>query len=248
VPRFPMVRVSIIENRQVEPVEALGVGRDVDRNDLPALTVKPPTENGSPSRFETAPAAPLMSAGCMTRPSCEKVSAQPVTASDPRTSTNLPTGTGPRSARSTTSLSSTVSSAPKSPSRAARKTSTTSRWRARSASGTAFSSRTRRRARLASCRVASGSGRRSRDLPERHGERVVQDERELLGRGERLQHREEREADRVGQQGLVLGVGPVFAVHDRLRHAHAPGLLAPGLARAQHVEANSRHDRGQPPS
>ena len=63
----------------------------------------------------------------------------------------------PWSARTTTSGSSTASRASKSPLRdAARKASTTSRWRSTSVSGTVGSPWIRRRARLASWRAASG--------------------------------------------------------------------------------------------
>ena len=48
-----------------------------------------------------------------------------------------------------------------------------------------------------------------RDLVERHAEHVVQHEREPLGGRQRLEHDEQREPDRVGQQRLVLGVDPV---------------------------------------
>ena len=47
-----------------------------------------------------------------------------------------------------------------------------------------------------------------RDLVEGHGEDVVQDEREPLGRRQRLEHDEQRQADRVRQQRLVLRVVP----------------------------------------
>ena len=97
----------------------------------------------------------------------------------------------------------------KSPSReAARNASTTSRCRARSASGAASAPWTRRRARLASCRAASGRAAHDRrDLLERHGEQVVQHEREPLGRRERVQHDQQRQPDRVGQHRLVLRAG-----------------------------------------
>ena len=45
-----------------------------------------------------------------------------------------------------------------------------------------------------------------RDLVEGHGEHVVQHEREPLGRAERLEHDEQRKADGVGEQCLLLGV------------------------------------------
>ena len=68
---------------------------------------------------------------------------------------------------------------------------------------------TRRRARLASCRAAAGDALdHRRDLLERHGEHVVQHERQPLGRRQRLQHHQQRQPDRVGQQRLVLRVDP----------------------------------------
>jgi hypothetical protein len=57
----------------------------------------------------------------------------------------------------------------------------------------------------------------------------VQHEREPLGRTA-LEHDEQRQADRVRQQRLVLGVDPVGAVDDRVRHVDAERLLAPHLA------------------
>jgi hypothetical protein len=46
----------------------------------------------------------------------------------------------------------------------------------------------------------------------------VQDEREPLGRAERLEYHQQRQADRIGQKRLVLGVGPVNRVDDRVGH------------------------------
>jgi hypothetical protein len=69
-----------------------------------------------------------------------------------------------------------------------------------------------------------------RDLVEGHGENVVQHEGEPLGRRQRLQHDEQRQADRVRQQCLVLRVGPVGAVDDRVGQANAERLLAPHVA------------------
>ena len=111
--------------------------------------------------------------------------------------------------------------ASKSPSRAAaRNASTTSRCASRSASGAVA---------LAADPAARPAGELARrlgravddrrDLVERHGEHVVQHEREPLGRRQRLEHDEQREPDRVGQQRLVLGVGAVGAVDDRLGQA-----------------------------
>ena len=66
-----------------------------------------------------------------------------------------------------------------------------------------------------------------RDLVEGHGEDVVEHEREPLGGAQRLEHHQQRETDGVGQQCLVLWVGPVGAVDDRLRDVHVERLLAP---------------------
>jgi hypothetical protein len=74
----------------------------------------------------------------------------------------------------------------------------------------------------------------------------VQHEREPLGRAERLEDHKQREPDRVGQQRLVLRVRPVGAVDDRIGHAHPNRLLAPQVARAQHVQRDARDDRRQP--
>ena len=81
-----------------------------------------------------------------------------------------------------------------------------------------------------------------------HREHVVQHEREPLGGRERLEHHEQRETDRVGQQRFVLGVEPIRAAHDRVGHVHAHLGLAQGHhtprgARAQHVQAHSSDDR-----
>ena len=118
------------------------------------------------------------------------------------------------SARSTTSGSSTATSASKSPSReAARNASTTSRWRVEVGVGErvlALDAAARAAGELAGRR--RGAVEDPRDLVEGHGEHVVQHEREPLGRAQRLEHDEQREADRVGQQRLVLGVGAVLAV------------------------------------
>jgi len=112
------------------------------------------TINSRPSGATTIPTAPFTSAGCASRARPENCLA---TAGAPRTSLDAPEGMAALSARNTTSGSSAASSASKSPPReAARKASTTSRWRVRSASGTVATPCTRRRARLASCLAAPG--------------------------------------------------------------------------------------------
>jgi hypothetical protein len=103
----------------------------------------------------------------------------------------------------------------------------------------------RRRARLASCRAASGE-RSTIGAISSKGEDVVEYEREALGRAQRLQHDEQREADGVGQQRLVLRVGSVGAVDERVGHVDAERLLPPPLARAEHVQRHAGDDGRQP--
>src|SRR5215212_2009283 len=143
---FYLTRRSVLEDRQVEPAEARGVGDHLDLDDLAA--------HEREAEDDAAPMAPFTSAGRAKRARPKKVSA---TAGAPRTSPCAPACTAAPSALSTTSGSSTARNAPKSPPReAARKASTTSRWWAGSASGTSVAPRTRRRARLASILVAFG--------------------------------------------------------------------------------------------
>jgi hypothetical protein len=84
------------------------------------------------------------------------------------------------------------------------------------------------------------------DLAERHPEQVVQDERQPFGRGQPLQHDQQRQPDRVRGQRLVLGVGLVVVADDRVGHAHVQRLFSPGRPRAEHVQADPPGDRGQP--
>jgi hypothetical protein len=152
----------------------------------------------------------------------------------PRTTLEAPRETAPRSALRTTSGSSTSSNASKSPSRAAPEGVDDLALGVEVGVGNPV---------LALDAAASAAGELARrlgwaiddwrDLIERHREHVVQDERAPLGRVQRLQDHEQRQADGVGQQRLVLGVGAVGAVDDRLRHAHIEGFLAPRSARAQ---------------
>ena len=109
------------------------------------------------------------------------------------------------------------------------------RWRARSASGTG-QSWIRRRARLARSGRCAIDDRR--DLLERHTEHVVQHERQPLRGLERLEDHDQREADRIGEQHLLRGVG----ADDGIRDVHAVA----DLARAQHVEADAGGHGGQP--
>ncbi len=85
-------------------------------------------------------------------------------------------------------------------------------------------------------RELSGCGRGApddgSDLIERHGEHVVKHERDPLGGSQPLEDHEQCQTDRVGQEHLVLGIDPVSAIQDRLRHVHGERLLAPRLAGA----------------
>ena len=65
------------------------------------------------------------------------------------------------------------------------------------------------------------------DLVERHGEHVVQHERQPLRGSERVEHDQQGEADRVGEQRFVLRIDPVGATHDRVGNVHVERLLAP---------------------
>ena len=106
---------------------------------------------------------------------------------------------------------------------------------------------TRRRARLASCRAASGERSTIGAISSKGTANMSCSTNASRSAGvERLQHDEQREPDRVGQQRLVLGVGAVGAVDDRLGHVDAQRLLAPRVARAQHVQADARDDGRQP--
>jgi hypothetical protein len=80
------------------------------------------------------------------------------------------------------------------------------------------------------------------DLINGNAEDVVQHERHALGRCQALEHRQHGQPDRLRQQCLALRVGGVRngCAVQRQR------LLAPRLTRAQHIETNPPHDRGQP--
>jgi hypothetical protein len=94
-----------------------------------------------------------------------------------------------------------------------------------------------------------------RDVVERKIEHVVEDERHPLGRRQRLQHHQQGDADRVGEQQLALGprrqlgvggTGVSIGARDQVGRVAVGGLLAPGLAGAQHVQADARHHGRQP--
>jgi NADH-quinone oxidoreductase subunit B len=215
---------------------------------LPRATVKPMTATGWLPTVMTTPAAPFTSTGRFGAETSAIMSVRPATAAAPWSTTEASGRAVPPSIRTTTSGSRTATSASRSPwCAAAKKASTTSRWRAISGSGAWTSApRTRRRARLASCLAVAGYAPPWGDLVEGQVEHVVQDERQPLGRSQRFEHHLQRQPDRVGQQRLILGARPVRTADDRVGHVHAEGLLAPRVARTQRVQADPGDDRGQP--
>src|SRR5690606_7164636 len=85
-----------------------------------------------------------------------------------------------------------------------------------------------------------------RDVVERDPERVVQDERQRLGGGEGLDHDHRRQADRVREKRLVLGVRAGGPAHGGLGAALLERRLPPRRPRAQRVQAHPPHHRRQP--
>jgi hypothetical protein len=61
-----------------------------------------------------------------------------------------------------------------------------------------------------------------------------------------VEHDEHREPDRIREERFLLGAAPARAGRDRRRREWGEGLLAPRMARPQHVEAHTRDDCGQP--
>ena len=65
------------------------------------------------------------------------------------------------------------------------------------------------------------------DLVERHGEQIVQDERKAFGGRQRVEHDQQRHADRVREHRFAFGIG-AFPTHDaRLGDLRANRLFAP---------------------
>jgi hypothetical protein len=93
-----------------------------------------------------------------------------------------------------------------------------------------------------------GSARQARDVLERQVEHVVQDERQPLGRAQGVEHDQQGQADRVGQQRLELRLQLVVRADQGVGQAHAEGFFPPYVPRAQHVQADPGHDRGEPPA
>jgi hypothetical protein len=74
----------------------------------------------------------------------------------------------------------------------------------------------------------------------------VQHEREPLGGCQGVEDHDQGEADRVGQQGFLVGVDVVVGAHDGIGQAGVERLFGPRSARAQHVQAHPADHRGEP--
>src|SRR5207302_1545021 len=175
---------------------------------FPALIFRPSTRNRRPRGATTTPTAPFTSAA---RAACARPEKSLATACAPRTSADGPPRSAAGSGRKTTSGSSTETSASKSPPRAAaRKAPTTSRWRAMS--GAAAAPRTRRRARLASCRAAAGAAEPQPGLLHR-----------VLGFAERPEHAVGHPA-----QAAALGLEALRQPFVLVHRSHSPALIRHG--------------------
>jgi hypothetical protein len=84
------------------------------------------------------------------------------------------------------------------------------------------------------------------DVLEGHPEQIVQDEREPLRRRQLLQHHEQGDPDRVGQDGFLLGILALLPPRHRRHRRVRQLVLPPRLSGAQHVEAHTSDDGGQP--
>ncbi len=74
----------------------------------------------------------------------------------------------------------------------------------------------------------------------------MEDQREALGGGEGVEDDEQGEADRVGEEGLVLGVEAALGVDHRVGQADVQGLFAAPGAGAEQVQADAGGDGGEP--
>ena len=64
----------------------------------------------------------------------------------------------------------------------------------------------------------------------------MEDEGQPLGRAQRVEHDEEGDADGVGQERLVLGIGLPGTVQDDIGHVRLHRVLAPRTPGAQDVQ------------
>jgi hypothetical protein len=74
----------------------------------------------------------------------------------------------------------------------------------------------------------------------------MQHERQPLGGTEGIEHHQQRQPNRFGEQRAVLGRSAALLGHHQLGQPVVVGRLGPGLARAQHVKADPAHHSGQP--
>ncbi len=74
----------------------------------------------------------------------------------------------------------------------------------------------------------------------------MQHERHALGGAQCLEHDQQGQPDRVGDERLLLGVGTVAEAHDGVGHMNVGDLLGACPAGSEHVQADPADDRGQP--
>ena len=84
------------------------------------------------------------------------------------------------------------------------------------------------------------------DVREWHRKDIMQHEGKSLRRRQRVEHHQKCKPNRVGEQRFLLGVDADAHSHHRVGHVKIRELLAPGLSRAQQVQAYPPDDRGQP--
>ena len=234
-----------------------GSARMSSATTFPPLTVKAPTENATPSRVVTAPATPLTSAGCVNRPNWAKTIAWRATWAAPRTGPDVAGGAGGagRTGRDRALVGSHHHVGVEDGEERL-EVAVARRGQERVDHFALALHVDVGNGRLALNAPAGPAGQLARrlgrpfddwgDLVEGHRKDVVQDEGQPFRRSERLEHHEERNPDRVGQERLVLGVGPARTVQDHVGHVRLQRVLAPGAAGAQDVQ---RHpgDHGRQP-
>src|SRR5262249_26198261 len=160
---------------------------------------------------------PSMSTGCAHLAACENESAPLAQFRAPRISHGMPGTAAAASIRMTTSGSSTATSPSKSPARTAvRKAVTSARCRLRSPHGTRGRSpkgAARTAGKLPCC--SGGASYQRSNVVKGNSEHVVQHEHEPLGGSQPVQYHEQREANCVGHEGLMLRVRPGCALRNR---------------------------------
>ena len=211
------VAASIVEGRQVEPVEAFGVGEGVDGDDPSFGDGERHDGEGRSSAVATTPTVPFTSTGCNVADGRANMTARPATAAAPAHDV--------RGIRPSVSAEHDVGvEQPDEPLEVAEPGGGEEGVDHLALAGPIGIGSTHASLHPSTGAAGELAGRLRRtvddgsDLVERHGEQVVQHERQPFGRCQGLEHDEQREADGVGQQGLVLGVAEVGAIHDRVRH------------------------------